>query len=217
MAKKQFAVIGVGRFGSSVARKLVEAGQDVLVIDSSEERIQDVEHEFTHAVVADATDEKALTSVDILSFDSVIVAISSDMQSSILTTMLLSNLGVEKIIAKAIDERHGQVLEKIGVDWIIYPEKDMGERVANQILSPNVLNYIEISKRHSIEEVKLPKSMVGKSLKELDLRTNYNINVIALERGGDVIVSMNPDEALQKDDLLIIIGKRKDLAGFSGE
>lgn len=217
MSKKQFAVIGMGRFGISLAMKLVEAGQDVLAIDNSEDRIQEVEHYFTHAVVADASDEKALTSLGIRNFDSVIVAIGSDIQASILTAMLLAHLGVENIIAKAINERHGQVLEKIGVKWIVYPEKDMGERVANQILSPNVLNYIEISKQHSIEEVKLPESMVGKNLKELNLRAKYNVNVIAIERSGDVIVSMNPDEALQKGDFLIIIGNRKDLAKFSRE
>lgn len=207
----------MGRFGISLAMKLVEAGQDVLAIDNSEDRIQEVEHYFTHAVVADASDEKALTSLGIRNFDSVIVAIGSDIQASILTAMLLAHLGVENIIAKAINERHGQVLEKIGVKWIVYPEKDMGERVANQILSPNVLNYIEISKQHSIEEVKLPESMVGKNLKELNLRAKYNVNVIAIERSGDVIVSMNPDEALQKGDFLIIIGNRKDLAKFSRE
>lgn len=215
MARQQFAIIGLGRFGISVGLKLVESGQDVLVIDNSEDKVQEVEHYFTHAVVADATDEKALTSLGIRNFDCVIVAIGSDIQSSILSTMLLSNLGVERIIAKAINERHGQVLDRIGVDWIVYPEKDMGERVANQILSPNVLNYIELSKEHNIEEMRLPANMEGKTLKELNLRAKYKVNVIAIVRDGEAVVSLNPDEALEQDDLLIVIGNRKDLIKFS--
>ena len=188
----------------------------MLAIDNSEETVQAVEHYFTHAVVADATDEKALTSLGIRNFDCVIVAIGSDIQSSILTTMLLSNLGVERIIAKAINERHGQVLERIGVDWIVYPEKDMGARVAKQILSPNVLNYIELSKEYSIEEIKLPARMEGKTLKELNIRAKHNINVIAIVRDGEVIVALDPSGMLEQDDLLIVIGNRKDLMKFSG-
>ncbi|KOS66326.1 potassium uptake system protein [Lysinibacillus contaminans] len=215
MAKKQFAVIGLGRFGVSVARKLMEARHDVLGIDIRDEKVEDVEQYFTHAAVADATEEKALTALGVRNFECVIVAIGNDIQSSILTTMLLKNLGVQKIIAKAVSKRHGQVLEKIGVDWIIYPEKDMGERVAKQLLSPNVLNYIELSKEHNIEEIKLPVKMVGKNLRELNLRAKYNINVIALVRDGDVIVSLSPEHSLQQDDFLIVIGNRKDLVKFS--
>lgn len=215
MAKKQYAVIGLGRFGQSVARKLIEAGQDVLGIDFVEDRVDEVEHYFTHAVVGDASEEKVLTSLGIRNFDCVILAIGTDIQSSILTAMSLKNLGVPKIVAKAVGERHGQVLEKIGVDWIIYPEKDTGERVANQLLLPNVLNYIEISKEYNIEEIKLPSSMAGKNLKELNIRANYNISVIATIHEGEIIITPSPEQAIQKNDLLVVIGKRKDLAKFS--
>lgn len=215
MAKKQFAVIGLGRFGVSVARKLLEARHDVLGIDICDEKVDSVEHFFTHAAVADASDEKALKALGIRNFQCVIVAIGNDIQANILTTMLLKNLSIEKIIAKAVSKRHGQVLEKIGVDWVIYPEKDMGERVANQLLSPNVLNYIELSKEHYIEEIKLPVKMIGKSLSELNFRAEHNINVIALVRNGEVIVSLSPEQALQQDDILIVIGNRNDLAKFT--
>ena len=214
MVKKQYAVIGLGRFGTSVARRLHEAGQEILGVDIDEEKVEDAEFFVTHAVVADSTDEKAITSLGINNFDCAIVAIG-DIQSSILTVVLLKNLGVKKIIAKAVGKRHGQVLEAIGVNWIIYPERDMGERVANQLLSPNMLNYIELSKKHNIEEIMLPSKMAGKNLRELDLRAKYNVSVIAILRNDDVIVSPSPDDLLQKEDILVTIGERKDLAKFS--
>lgn len=215
MAKKQYAVIGLGRFGISVARRLYEAGQEVLGVDIDEESVEDAEFFVTHAVVADSTEEKAITSLGINNYDCVIVAIG-DIQSSILTVMLLKNLGVPKIISKAVGKRHGQVLEAIGANWIIYPERDMGERVANQLLSPNLLNYIQLSKKHNIEEIMLPSKMAGKNLRELNLRAKYNVSVIAILRNDDVIVSPSPDDLLQKDDILVTIGERKDLAKFSG-
>ncbi|KGR90907.1 potassium uptake system protein [Ureibacillus massiliensis 4400831 = CIP 108448 = CCUG 49529] len=215
MAKKSYAVIGLGRFGTSVARRLHEAGQEVLGIDINEEKVEASDMYFTHAVIADSTEEKALNSVGIKNFDCVIVAIGNDIQSSILTVMLLKNLGVKNIIAKALGKRHGQVLESIGVEWIIYPERDMGERVANQLLSPNMLNYIELSKDYNIEEIILPSKMAGKNLRELNIRAKYNVSVIAIMRNGNVIVSPSPEELLQEGDILVTIGNRSDLALFA--
>ncbi|USK84503.1 TrkA family potassium uptake protein [Peribacillus asahii] len=215
MAIKQYAVIGLGRFGTSVARRLYEAGQEVLGIDANEEKVEDAELFVTHAVVADTTEAKALTSIGISNFDCVIVAIGNDMQSSILTVSLLKELGVKKVIAKALGKRHGQVLEKVGADWIIYPERDMGERVANQLLSPNMLNYIELSKEHSIEEIMIPLKMAEKSLRDLDIRAQYNVSVIAIVREGDIIISPSPDRIIHKEDLLVMIGKKEDIAEFS--
>ena len=215
MAIKQYAVIGLGRFGTSVARRLHEAGHEVLGIDANEERVEDAELFVTHAVVADTTEEKALTSIGISNFDCVIVAIGNDMQSSILTVLLLKELGIKKVIAKAIGKRHGQVLDKVGADWIIYPERDMGERVANQLLSPNMLNYIELSKEYNIEEIIIPSTMAEKSLRELDIRAKYNVSAIAIVREGDIIISPSPDQIIHKGDLLVMIGNREDLAKFS--
>lgn len=215
MAIKQYAVIGLGRFGTSIARRLHEAGQEVLGIDLDEESVEGAEGYVTDAVVADSTEEKALTSLGITNFDCVIVAIGDDIQSSILTVMLLKNLGIRKIIAKALGKRHGQVLEAIGADWVIYPERDMGERVANQLLSPNLLNYIELSKNYNIEEIMIPSKMVGKNLKELDIRAKFNVSIIAIVRNDNIIVSPSPEELLQKEDLLVTIGSRKDLSKFS--
>ncbi|MGG3451824.1 potassium channel family protein [Domibacillus aminovorans] len=215
MVNQQYAVIGLGRFGTSVARRLHEAGHDILGIDVNEERVEDAELYVTHAVVADTTEEKTLTAVGIRNFDCVIVAIGNDMQSSILTVLLLKELGVKKVIAKALGKHHGQVLDKVGADWIIYPERDMGERVANQLLSPNVLNYIELSKEYNIEEILIPSRMAEKSLRELDIRAKYNVSAIAIVREGDIIISPPPDQIIHKGDLLVVIGSREDLARFS--
>ncbi|WP_274310229.1 potassium channel family protein [Solibacillus daqui] len=215
MASKQYVVIGLGRFGTSIARRLHEAGQEVLGIDIDEESVEAAEGYVTLAVVADSTEEKALTSVGIKNFDCVIVAIGDDIQSNILTVMLLKNLGIRKIIAKAQSKRHGQVLDSIGAHWVIYPERDMGERVANQLLSPNMLNYIELSKNYNLEEIIVPSKMAGKNLRELDVRAKFNVSVIAILRSDDIIISPSPEELLQKEDILVTIGNRKDLAEFS--
>ncbi|MFJ8261121.1 potassium channel family protein [Rummeliibacillus sp. NPDC094406] len=211
----QYAVIGLGRFGISLARRLFEAGQEVLGIDIDEEMVEEAELFVTHAVVADATEEKALTSLGISNFDCVILAIGNDLHANILTAMLLKDLGVKKLIAKALEKRHGDLLDKIGADWIIFPERDMGERVANQLLSPNMLNYIELSKEYNIEEIMISPKMAEKTLKELDIRAQYNVTAIALIREGDIIISPSPDEVIHKEDILVMIGKSEDLASFS--
>ncbi|MCZ2257584.1 potassium channel family protein [Sporosarcina sp. G11-34] len=215
MAKQQYAVIGLGIYGNSVARRLYEAGQEVLGIDVNEERVEEAELFVTHAVVADATEEEALISIGIRNFDCVIVAIGNDMQSSILTVLLLKELGVKKVIAKSLSKHHGQVLEKLGADWITYPERDMGERVANQLLSPNVLNYIELSKEYNVEEILIPSRMAEKSLRELDIRSKYNVSAIAIVRKGDIIISPLSEQIIHKGDLLVVIGSKVDLARLS--
>ncbi|MGE7907276.1 potassium channel family protein [Peribacillus sp. NPDC094092] len=215
MGKRQYAVIGLGRFGTSVAHRLYTAGQEVLGIDVNEERVENAELSVTHAIMADTTEEEALKSIGIRNFDCVIVAIGNDMQSSILTTLLLKELGVDKVIAKALNKNHGQVLTKVGADWVIYPERDMGERVANQLLSPNMLNYIELSKEYNIEEIILPMSMKGKSLRELDLRARYNISVIAIVSNGEIIIAPSPDQDIHENDILLVVGNKEDLAVFA--
>ena len=215
MGKRQYAVIGLGRFGTSVAHRLYTAGQEVLGIDVNEERVENAELSVTHAVMADTTEEETLKSIGIRNFDCVIVAIGNDMQSSILTTLLLKELGVDKVIAKALNKNHGQVLTKVGADWVIYPERDMGERVANQLLSPNMLNYIELSKEYNIEEIILPMSMKGKSLRELDLRAKYNISVIAIVSNGEIIIAPSPDQDIHEKDMLLVVGNKEDLAVFA--
>ncbi|USK36531.1 TrkA family potassium uptake protein (plasmid) [Bacillus sp. F19] len=215
MQKQQYAVIGMGRFGSSIAKKLYDAGQEVMGIDVNEKRVEDVGTIVTHGVVADTTEQETLKSIGIRNFDFVVVAIGNNMQASILTVLLLKELGVKKVIAKALDKYHGQVLEKVGADWVIFPEKDMGERVAHQLLSPNVLNFIELSKDYNLEEVIIPRSMTEKSLRELDIRAKYNLSVIAIVRNGEILISPSPDQIIHKGDILVVIGNTKNLAVFT--
>jgi trk system potassium uptake protein len=214
MPKQSYAVIGLGRFGSSVAYELNEAGQEVLGMDINEDKVEDAESIVTHAIVGDSTDVEVLKTAGIRNFDCVIVAIGNDMQSSILTTLILKELGVKKVIAKATSKTQGRVLEKVGADWVIYPERDMGSRVAHQLLSPNVLNYIQLSEEYNIEEIKIPSSLTEKSLRELDLRAKYNISVIAIVCNEEIIITPSPDHIIHEGDLLVVIGSREDLAQF---
>lgn len=209
--KKQYAVIGLGRFGSSVARCLWKRGNEVLAIDLSEERIDDAKDFVTHSIIADSTEEESLKSVGIRNFDCVIVAIGNDLQASILTVLVLKEMGVQKVIAKALNKRHGQVLEKLGADWVIYPERDMGEKVAHQLMTPNVLNFIEVSKDYSIEEIIVPSNMAGKTLKEIDFRSRFNITIIAINSDGILNISPAAEQVIHEQDVLIVIGHNEDL------
>jgi trk system potassium uptake protein TrkA len=208
---KQFAVIGMGRFGTSVARTLYEMGYEVLGIDSNEDRIQDTMEFVTHAVTADTTDENALKAIGIRNFDVVVVAIGNDVKNSILTTLILKELGVKMIVVKAQDELHGKVLEKIGADRVVYPERDMGYRVAHNLISPNILDYIELAPDYSIMEIQVPKKFVGRSLEQIDLRRKYGCNVMAIKHGDEINISPIASDVLHEGDVLVIVGKNEDL------
>jgi trk system potassium uptake protein len=211
----QYAVIGLGRFGLSIANKLYESGQEVLGVDVNEERVEESHPFVTHSVIADSTEAEALKSIGIRNFDTVIVAIGNDIQASILSVLLLKELGVKKVIAKALNKLHGQVLKKVGADWVVFPERDMGIRVAHQLLSPNVLNFIEISKDYSVEEVKIPDRMIEKTLRELDLRAKFNLSVIAIRHEDEINISPSPDEKINYGDVLVVIGENRDLEKFA--
>ncbi|WP_141529510.1 TrkA family potassium uptake protein, partial [Bacillus sp. AFS001701] len=133
----------------------------------------------------------------------------------ILTTLVLNDLSINKIVVKALNKQHGEVLKRVGADWVIYPERNMGERVAHQLMSPNVLNFIELAKNYSIEEIKLPSKMVGKSLKELNIRVEFNLTVIAIKTQGVVNISPSPDEVIHEGDVLVMIGENRDLHRFA--
>lgn len=214
MAKKQFAVIGMGRFGSSVARSLYQMGFEVLAIDSSEARIQAINSMVTHAIQAEATDEEALRAIGIRNFDVVVVAIGQDIQASILTTLILKEMGIGTIVVKAQNELHGKVLKKIGADKIIYPERDMGLRVAHHLTSPNILDYIELSDDYSIVEIKASRSMIGKSLRDLDIRAKHYCNVMAIKTGDKMNIAPHAEDIIWESDVLIVVGKNEDLLNF---
>ncbi|GIP23981.1 TrkA family potassium uptake protein [Paenibacillus sp. J22TS3] len=211
MGKKQFAVIGMGRFGFSVANSLSSMGFDVLAIDSDEQRTQAVSHIVTHAVTADSTEEEALRALGVRNFDVVVVAIGENIQASILTTLILKDLGGPVIVVKAKNELHGKVLQKIGADKVIYPERDMGQRVAHHLVSPNILDYIELSDDYSILEIKVNSAMRGKNLIELNLRARFGCNVMAIKNGTKMNISPDASYRLRDDDILVIVGEKGDL------
>ncbi|WP_028546826.1 potassium channel family protein [Paenibacillus taiwanensis] len=209
--KKQYAIIGMGRFGSSIARSLSNLGFEVLAIDSSEQRIQEIVNMVTHAVSADSTEEEALKALGVRNFDVVVVAIGQDIQASILTTLILKDLGVPMIVAKAQNELHGKVLSKIGADKVVFPERDMGTRVAHNLISPNILDYIELSDDHSIVEVRATGSMLGQNLIELDIRARFGCNVMAIKNNGHINISPLADYRLREEDILVIVGQNDNL------
>ena len=204
--KKQYAVIGLGRFGTSVAVTLHSLGHEVLAIDADEDRVQKISEEVTHVVQADTTDENTLTALGLRNFDAVVVAIGEDVQANVATTLLLRELGVPYIIAKAKNALHGKMLEKIGADRVVYPERDMGQRVAHSLVSSSILDYIELSPELSLVEVTASGGLIGRTLAQTDLRALYGVNVVAIKRFEDLIVPPQPDEMILKGDVLIVIG-----------
>ncbi|GGA17500.1 potassium channel family protein [Psychrobacillus lasiicapitis] len=212
--QKEFVVIGLGRFGGSIVRELIDQGADVMAVDIATERVDEYAAIATQAVVADTTDETVLKSLGIRNFEHVIVAIGDDIQSSILTTLMLKEIGVKKITVKAQNDYHEKVLRKIGADQVVHPERDMGIRIANNILSQNVLDYLELSDEHSIMEIKVNEKIAGKSLVDLDIRARYGINIVAIKRGNNINVSPPADEKLQLNDVLIMIGADVDINRF---
>jgi len=212
VAKKQFAVIGLGRFGSSVAAALAKLGYEVLAVDANEERVQEMADVVTQAIAADTTDEEALRAIGVRNFDVAVVAIGQDIQSSILTTLILKELGVPYIVAKAQNELHGKVLGKIGADKVVYPERDMGLRVAHHLISPNILDHIELTPEYSIVEMQVSSEMAGKTLRELDIRAKYHCNVLAVKReNGEMNITPRADEPLLLTDVLVIVGRNDQL------
>ena len=212
--KQDYAVIGLGRFGSSICKELSEEGMNVLAIDIDEHKVNEFKNIASFAVIADATDEQALKDIGIKNIDHVIVAIGDNIQASILTTVILSEMGVKKITVKAQNDYHEKILQKIGAHQVVHPERDMGRRLAHSLISSNILDYIELSEEHSIVEVIASRKMVGKSLVELNIRAKYGCNVVAVKRGDEIIVSPDAQFSFKENDVLIVIGRDDDISKF---
>ncbi|MFZ3085293.1 MAG: TrkA family potassium uptake protein [Candidatus Hydromicrobium sp.] len=209
--KKQFLVIGLGRFGASVAGTLTEAGHSVVGIDQSEDRIQRISEEIADVIKCDATDADILESMGISDYEAAIVCIGEKyIQNSILVTLLLKEKGAKKIIAKAGTKTQGRVLSKVGADIIVYPEKDMGERVARNLVSSHIIDFLRVSPDVSIIEITVPEMLVGKNLIELNLRHRYGVTIISIKNSKNKIMSP-PDinYKFQKDDVMTLIGEDK--------
>jgi len=218
--KKHYAVIGLGRFGFSVAKTLAKYDAEVIAIDSEEERVKKAADFVTYAVQLDAIDEKALRSVGVQNVDTAIVSIGENIEASILVVMLLKELGIRNIIAKAVTTLHGKVLQNLGVNRIIFPERDMAIRVAHSLIRPSVLEQLELSQEYSIVELPTPDNLIGKTLKDTQLRTRYGVNLIAIKRKittekGIIKDSWNvnplPTDTIEQEDILVLIGLNEDL------
>lgn len=207
----EFAVIGMGRFGSSVAVTLHQLGHQVLAIDRDEEPLRQVADDVTHAVQLDSTDPEALRRVGVANFDAVVVAIGSALQDSILTTLVLKELGCGKILAKAANDQQAKVLERVGADVVVRPERDMGVRIAHTLSAPGVLDYLQLSPTFSIEELSVPERLSGQSLGQLDLKARYGVSVLLIRRDSQLMISPPPDTTLQTGDVLVVVGDNRQL------
>ena len=218
MARRSFAVIGLGRFGSAMASTLVELGQDVIGIDSSEERVRQLADLVTQAVELDATDSKALRSAGIHAVDVAVVSIGENIEASLLVVMQVMELGVKQVIAKAVTPLHGKILQKLGVSRVIYPEREMAIRVAHSLCVPNVLDYIELSRDFSIIELPAPAEWVGKSLRDVALRPRFGLTLVAIKRrsgtGDGEITNIAPmaEDVISQGDVLALLGDNDRLA-----
>ena len=203
---KSYIVIGLGRFGTEVARRLYEQGCEVLAIDSSNELVQQISDDVTHAVVGDARDKDVLKALGVKDFDCGIVAIGGSLADSVLATMNLKELGVPYVVCKAHDETHREVLKKLGADRIVIPEKEQASRLAKSLSSRNVLDYIELSEDYGIIDVPAPAAWTDKSLMELNVRAKLGVNILAIKRDGGITVSPAADFRIAKGDILVVLG-----------
>jgi trk system potassium uptake protein TrkA len=222
---KQFVVIGLGRFGSSIATALSRKNFEVLAIDETEDAVKKMEGLVSQAVVLDATDQKALTELGVASFDTAIVSMGETVEDSIMITLTLKELGIRQVIVKAQNELHAKILKKVGADRIVFPEREMAERLAESLASPKIFDFIELSKTHGIIEIVVPKKFVNQTLSTLKLRKKFSISVIAIKRKvpfaksdgttdfkDEIVIGPGADDELIAGDVLVVLGSYEDLA-----
>ena len=214
---KQFIVLGLGRFGSAVATTLAELGCEVLGVDNDAERVNDLKDKITQAVQADITEERVLKELGAKNFDVAIVGVGSNLESSISAAIVLKEMGIKHIIAKAQNALHGKILEKIGVNKVVFPERDMGIRIARSLVTPNIEDYIELEPDYSIIEIKALPDFADKTLSELDLRTKYGINVLAIKRDHNFNISPSAKDVIKSGDFLIVIGDTKTITKLASK
>ena len=203
---KSYIVIGLGRFGTRAAKRLYELGCDVLAIDRNSDLVQPISNQVTQAVVGDARDKEVLRALGAKDFECAIVAIGDNLADSVLATMNLKELGVPYIVCKAADETHRQVLMKLGADRVVIPEQEQADRLAKNLSTPNVLEYIELSEECGIIEIPAPKDWIGKSLRELNVRAKLGVNIIAVKTGETIDVSPAPDDPITAEDIMVVLG-----------
>jgi trk system potassium uptake protein TrkA len=208
---KTFAVIGLGSFGKSIADQLLELHADVLLIDNNEKRINLFIDRAKNAVICDSTDEKALVDAGIKNVAHAVVCIGNDIQASILTSLILKDLDIPMITVKAQNEYHKKVLERLGVNEVLRPETEMGRRLAKRIIRDSIIEIFELTDDYSYAEILLPSSFAGKSIMDLNVRKNYNINIVAIRRGGEILIP-DPLDNFQLSDQLLVVGSNKSIS-----
>ena len=206
-SRKQYLVMGLGRFGGSLARSLCKMGHEVLAVDTDAETVEDIAPYVTQAIQANATDEDALQTMGVSNFDVAVVGIGA-IRDSILVTVLCKEAGVPYVLAKAVDDLHAKVLRKVGADRVVFPEREMGQRVARSLVMPNILDLMELSDGFQVAEVVAPDSWCGRTLVEINVRRNYGVSVIAIHRGKDFLASPGADTMLREGDVLLVLGKQ---------
>ena len=214
---KQFLVLGLGRFGDSVARSLVKLGHEVLAVDQDQELVDEIAPFVTQAVQADATDEAVLDSIGIRNFDVAVVSIGQNVRDSILVSVLCKEMGVPYVVAKAVDELHAKVLRKVGVDRVVFPEREMGQRVAKSLVTPNILELMELAKDCQLVEITLPPKWRDQTIAGLNVRRKYGVSILAIHRNGSFVVSPGADAALKDGDALLVIGRPEDIDALNAE
>jgi trk system potassium uptake protein TrkA len=214
--KHTVMVIGLGRFGAAAARELMALGHEVLAIDDSEAKVNEIAPDVTHALELDASDEQALRDVGAADFEHAIVAISSNTEASIFATMALKNLGVGNVVAKAANPLHGRILERVGASRVVYPEREMGAQLAHSFSIPHVVDYLDVAPRFGIVKARPPESFLGKTLRELDFPSRLSLTPVALRRGKQVTVNPSRDERIEAGDELILIGLDEKLGLLEG-
>lgn len=204
--QRNIIVLGLGRFGYAVATRLAQKGAYVTAVDSNYKTVEKIASLVSSSVQADITEEQALKSLGINNYDAAIIATGSNLEASIEATLICKDSGINQVIAKASSESHARILEKIGADYIVFPEADTAERLARSLVGPNLLEIIEFSDEFSIIEVKAHKSWMGKNLIDLDFRNEYQMNVVAFERDGEMIIDFDPSLEIEENDILVLIG-----------
>jgi trk system potassium uptake protein TrkA len=216
VAKKQFAVLGLGRFGQKVAKELCMRGQEVVVMDKDEAKVNLIKDLVTHAYIGDMTDEGALREANVQDCEVVVVGQSSSIEANLLATQLCKELNVKQLVVKAQSTLHGKILNKLGVDMIVYPEQDTAVKLADKLTLRGVLDYMEISKEFDVIEMKAGTDLDRKTLKELNLRKKFNVAVLAIRRGTESIMNPDGETTLLEGDILILMGKIEDLKKITG-
>ena len=217
MRKKEYGVFGLGKFGMAVAMTLAKSGNSVIAVDMDADRVDEAAEFVTCAMAADVTDPDVLDNLGIRNLDCVIIGVSTNMQASIMATILTKEKGVGFVVAKAENEIHKHILEKVGADKIVFPEAEMGTRLARNLMGGEFVDLVELSREFSMVEMPVPEEWLGKSMRELDVRGSYGLNIIGIKSGGDLKVNLNPENPMEKDMTLVIVGKNSDFAKIGVE